>query len=85
MTCVTKVSAKGAIVIPKEIRDAEGLQPGSKVAFVRYAGGVNIVRVPDDSIAASHGFLCDCSPLNSGPSVREELIEEHRTEVEMQE
>jgi AbrB family looped-hinge helix DNA binding protein len=82
MTKVTKISSKGSIVIPKEIRDAEGLKPGTRVAFVVYAGRINLVPVPDDPVAASHGFLRDYTPIYSGPSVRQELLEEHQDEVE---
>ncbi|MFP4344816.1 MAG: AbrB/MazE/SpoVT family DNA-binding domain-containing protein [Anaerolineales bacterium] len=82
MTKITKISSKGTIVIPKEIRDAQGLQPGTQVAFVVYAGRVNLVPVPDDPVEASHGFLRDYGPLYPGPSVRQELLEEHQGEVE---
>ncbi|HOV49361.1 MAG TPA: AbrB/MazE/SpoVT family DNA-binding domain-containing protein [Anaerolineae bacterium] len=78
------VSAKGAIVIPKEIREAGGLHPGTRVALITYAGRVHIVPVPDDPIESGYGFLHDYTPLYSGPSVREELIEEHRSEVEQE-
>ena len=78
------VSSKGSVVIPKELRDVEGLHPGTKVAFVHYAGHVHIIPVPDDLIEASYGFLRDYTPLYPGPSVREELIEEHRREIEQE-
>ncbi len=78
------VSTKGSVVIPKELRETEGLYPGAKVAFVKYAGYMQIVPVPDDPIEASYGFLRDYTPLYPGPSVREELVEEHRREIEQE-
>ncbi len=80
----TKVSSKGSIVIPKEIREAEGLHPGTEVAFVRYGGRVNIVPVPDNPIEASYGFLREHTPLYEGPSIRQELVMEHQREVEQE-
>jgi AbrB family looped-hinge helix DNA binding protein len=38
-----RVGAKGQVVIPKELRDELGLQPGSEVDFERDAGGVRIL------------------------------------------
>ncbi|NMC02992.1 MAG: AbrB/MazE/SpoVT family DNA-binding domain-containing protein, partial [Chloroflexi bacterium] len=42
------VSTKGAIVIPKEIREARGLYPGTRVQIVTYGDVTAIVPVPDD-------------------------------------
>jgi antitoxin PrlF len=38
-----RVGAKGQVVIPKEMRDDLGLQPGAEVAFERDGEGVRIV------------------------------------------
>jgi antitoxin PrlF len=38
-----RVGAKGQVVIPKELRDALGLQPGSEVDFQRDDDGVRIL------------------------------------------
>jgi len=33
------MTSKGQITVPKEVRDAMGLKPGSKVMFVKLPGG----------------------------------------------
>ncbi len=38
-----RVGAKGQVVIPKDLRDELGLQPGSEVDFERDGGGVRIL------------------------------------------
>jgi AbrB family looped-hinge helix DNA binding protein len=38
-----RVGAKGQVVIPKDIRDELGLQPGSEVDFEREGDGVRIL------------------------------------------
>lgn len=56
MNTVT-VSAKGAIVIPKEIREARGLYPGTRVQIITYGDVTAIVPVPDDPVAALDGMF----------------------------
>lgn len=79
MTTMT-ISAKGWVVIPAELRKKYGLTPGTKVAIVDYGGRLSIIRIPDDPINAMMGFLAD-----DGPSLTQEIVEEHRREVEADE
>jgi AbrB family looped-hinge helix DNA binding protein len=40
-----RVTSKGQVTIPKEIRDEFGLLPGTEVEFVREAGKVEVRRL----------------------------------------
>lgn len=79
MAFTAKVSAKGWVVIPVEIRKRYHIQPGDVLAFVDYGGQLSLIRVPDDPIAAGRGML------KGGPSLTQELLEEHRRELEQEE
>lgn len=43
---VTRVSSKGQVTIPKEVREALGLKPGDYVAYNVEEGQVRLRRVP---------------------------------------
>jgi len=75
MAAVT-VSKKGWVVIPKEIRDRFGIRPGDKLHILDVGGRITVIPVHKDPIAAGWGLL------KGGSSMTEELIEEHRREVE---
>ena len=70
-----KISAKGWVVIPAELRRKYGLTPGTKVAVVDYGGVMSLVPVADDPIAASAGTLRD------GSSLTRAVVAEHKAEV----
>lgn len=54
MTMVT-VSPKFQVVIPKEVRESMGIEPGQKVHMMVYRG--NIVLVPLRPMREMRGFL----------------------------
>lgn len=76
---IMTVSQKGWIVLPAELRKKYHLHPGAKVAFVEIEGGLQLVPVPEDPIAALVGFLKDT------PELLDDLLEERRREVEQDE
>lgn len=43
-----RVTSKGQVTIPKDIREHLGIKPGSEVAFVSGEDGVRLVAVNDD-------------------------------------
>jgi AbrB family looped-hinge helix DNA binding protein len=75
-----RISPKGWVVIPKNLRKKYGLAPGSRVAVVDYGGVLSIVPVPEDPIAALRGMFSSYKG-----SLTAELLEEHRREQERDE
>jgi AbrB family looped-hinge helix DNA binding protein len=73
-----KVSKKGWVVIPKEIRERHNIRPGDKVQFVDFAGNIALVRLPEDPLASARGLL------KGGRSMKE-YLEEKRQELEEEE
>ena len=43
-----RVTVKGQVTIPKEIRDRMGIGPGSEVDFISEEGGVRLVAVDEN-------------------------------------
>jgi AbrB family looped-hinge helix DNA binding protein len=77
---IAKVSEKGWVVIPKELRKKYGIKPGGRVHLVDLGERLYIMPVPDDPIAAGYGMFKD-----DGPSWTAEIVEQHRREREAEE
>lgn len=73
---VVQMSQKGQILIPKKMRNRYGVKPGSKVQILEERDGLLIKAAPDDPIEAACGFI------EGDFSLTEDLIQEHRKEVE---
>ena len=73
---VVQVSPKGQILIPKSLREKYGVKPGSKVQILEEPGSLIIKPAPEDPIEAACGFL------EGDFSLTEDLIKEHRKELE---
>ena len=54
---VSKISNKGSVVIPAEMRKKYNLTPGTEVVIVDYGGVLAIVPLPKDPIKAGRGLL----------------------------
>ena len=70
----TKVSTKGWVVIPKDLRERHGLKEGSRVQVVDYGHVLALVPLPDDPVLALYGML------QGGPSLTDDLLAEHAQE-----
>ncbi len=72
-TNTRQVSAKGWVVIPKELREKYGLTTGTPVRFIDYGGVLAIVPASEDPIAAGYGLL-------RGRNLTGRLLEDHARE-----
>jgi AbrB family looped-hinge helix DNA binding protein len=74
-----KVSAKGWVVIPRDIRERNGIKPGDRVSIVDYGGSIAIIPAMKDPIREMRGMF------KAGPSLTKALLEERRREREREE
>ena len=77
-TVFTTVSSKGQLVIPAEMREALGIEPGTRVA-IRREGDELILR-PATQAVARRLIKELCGITAGGPSMTEDLIAERREE-----
>ena len=73
---ITKVSTKGSVVIPKEIRQKFGIEPGMKVNITESNGNILIIPLPNDPIRFARGLL-----KKEGKSLTQILLEERKKEL----
>ena len=78
---LTKVSPKGAVVIPKEIRKKFGIEAGMMVDVAEVNGSIKIMPMPKDPITAARGFLKE----KSKKSLTDILLEERKKDLEREE
>jgi AbrB family looped-hinge helix DNA binding protein len=76
----TTVSSKGQLVIPSEMREALGIEPGTRVA-IRQEGDELILR-PATKAVARRVIAELCGMTAGGPSMTDELIADRRAEDE---
>jgi AbrB family looped-hinge helix DNA binding protein len=69
-----KVSTKGWVVIPKDLRKKYGLEKGTQVQVVDYGDVLALIPLPEDPVEALHGML------DHGPSLTADLLEERARE-----
>lgn len=70
------VSVKGQILLPKRLRKKYGVKPGGKVRLLEGPEGIVIRPAPQDPLEAACGFL------QGDFSLTEDLIREHRNEIQ---
>jgi AbrB family looped-hinge helix DNA binding protein len=76
---IAKVSKKGWVVIPHDIRERYGIRPGDKVHIIDYGGRIAIVPALKDPIHQLRGMF------KGGPSLTRALLDERRKEREREE
>ncbi|MBX9590403.1 MAG: AbrB/MazE/SpoVT family DNA-binding domain-containing protein [Hyphomonadaceae bacterium] len=52
-----KVTSKGQVTLPVELRDRLGIEPGDRVVFVEQADGSFALRVRSGTLASLRGIL----------------------------
>jgi AbrB family looped-hinge helix DNA binding protein len=72
------VLSKGQVVIPAELRRRYGINPGQAVEIRDAGDHLELYPLPADPIAAFRGSL------SSPQSLADELIDEHRREVKLE-
>jgi AbrB family looped-hinge helix DNA binding protein len=68
-----KVSSKGWVVIPSELRRKYKLERGAEVQIVDYGGVLAIVPVIKDPVESSAGMLA-----GGGKSLTQALVNDHQ-------
>jgi AbrB family looped-hinge helix DNA binding protein len=73
MDNTAKVSTKGQVVIPAELRKRHHLEPGKKVQIFEYGELICIAPVVKDPVEAAYGILAD-----GGKPLTDELLKERK-------
>ncbi|ADI00991.1 MAG TPA: AbrB/MazE/SpoVT family DNA-binding domain-containing protein [Syntrophothermus lipocalidus] len=76
---VVKISKKGQVTIPAEIRKVLGAAPGTRLRFVVQGDSVQVVKA-DEGIAALRGSV-KVSEAQDFLAVRQQVMEEVAREV----
>jgi AbrB family looped-hinge helix DNA binding protein len=71
---ITKVSTKGQLVIPAEMRASLGLKPGTRVAVRLEGSRIILEPVSEKLVDKLHGIF------KGGPSMADELQKERRSD-----
>ena len=78
---VSHISAKGQILIPRQLRRKLGFKAGGKVQLFEEGGRLVVTPAAEDPIAAATGFLTDKFSLTDDlrRERREEALREQKT------
>lgn len=72
MDSLAKISTKGQVVIPADLRKKHHLEPGASVQIFEYGNLICLAPIVADPVAAAWGALPET------PSLADELLQERR-------
>lgn len=83
MTHQSRLTVKGQVTVPKDIRDSLGLKPGEKVEFTQNAAGETVIRrvcepelTPEERMARIRaGILAIAGKYRTGQSTDDYMRE----------
>ena len=75
---INKMSYKGQVVIPKQLREKYGLKPEQNIRITEIDGHIAIIPLFDDPIKDTRGILKKTHPMIDLSA--DELIKEYREE-----
>ena len=78
---ITTIDSAGRLVVPKAIRDAARLRPGTRVRFRVEAGRVEIEPVPLAVTLERRGSLVVAVPQQGGDVLTESVVAETTAEL----
>ena len=76
---IVRVSTKGQIVIPAEMRKEFGIKPGTMIDLAAEGNAIALRPVPDDPVEASYGAFAHLESMIPG------LLQDRREEREREE
>ena len=76
---ILKISKKGWVVIPAELRKKYHLTPGTKVVIVDYGGVLAIIPAMKDPVKQGYGMQ------KGGPSLTDALLKERAADRKREE
>ncbi len=75
MSYFSKVSSKGWIVIPKDLRDKYNIVPGNKVLITEEGERLAISSLPKDPITAYRGLFKDIPLVDELKKAKQEEVD----------
>jgi AbrB family looped-hinge helix DNA binding protein len=75
----SRISSKGQVTIPKDVRDAMGAGPSDEVEFTPLGDGRALISIRNKSVVSLFGMLKDRPRARKGPVSLEEMEEAIRT------
>ena len=77
----TTIDSAGRLVLPKAVRDEAGILPGMTLQITIQEGKIEIEPVPREVRIVQRGPLFVAVPVEEGPPLTDDVIEQVRGEI----